>query len=168
MAQLQDIMNLLTGFADNTYADFKGTNTKRTGNIADQLAQIMRAQYDTSAPMYEAAYKRNKQGAQNSIAEFLAESGRQNRKLSSMGRTALFDPERGGEVQFREMMRAYQNADNDANEQTRKQLNNASSTATNLFDIESNQAATQAQNTKRKGLAWGDIASSLPKILGMF
>lgn len=165
---LQDIIDSFGGYAATTYPNLKGTNTKRTGNIADELARLMRAQYDPNSQMYQNAFRQNKQGARNSIAEFLAEAGNQNRKLSSMGRTALFDPERGGEVQFRAMMKGYQDLDKQAHDQTLNQLSGAASSANPLYLMQQKQAQTQDNNRKRKGLALGDIAKALPTIMGMF
>lgn len=115
---------------------------------------------DINNPLYQQIYGQQKQQGQQNLADQISELSNQNRKLSSMGRTPLFDPERGGEQLFRGITSGYQNIQNQAANDTRGILNNASSNAMQ-------QGQMQAQLAANKAGIKGNLLGSLTKLFGL-
>jgi hypothetical protein len=76
--------------------------------------QYIAAGTDINNPLYQQIYGQQKEQGQQNLAESIAELTGQNRKLASMGRVPLFDPERGGEQLFRGVTSGYQDVQNKA------------------------------------------------------
>lgn len=74
---------------------------------------------DPNSHQYQQIYGQQRQQGQENLAESIAELSRQNRKLSMLGRTPLFDQERGGEQVFRGLTQGYQNVQHQAADDTR-------------------------------------------------
>lgn len=118
------------------------------------------AAVDTNNPLYQQVYGQQKQQGQQNLAEQIGQLSNQNRKLSSMGRVPLFDPERGGEQLFRGLTSGYQDIQNNAANQSRGILTNASNSAMQ-------QGAMQAQLAANKAGIKGNLLGSLTKLFGL-
>ncbi len=102
------------------------------------------AAVDTNNPLYQQVYGQQRQQGQQNLADQISQLSNQNRKLASMGRVPLFDPERGGEQLFRGITSGYQNVQNQAANDSRGILNNASQNAMQHAGIQSQLMANQA------------------------
>lgn len=89
--------------------------TKELGNVTNAL-------YNPQNSLYKQLYGQNRQNNLTSLSEAITELERRNRSLSGMGRTPLFNPERRGEMAFRELSRGYQGLDQQARNQSLDQL----------------------------------------------
>lgn len=118
------------------------------------------AAVDTNNPLYQQVYGQQKQQGQQNLADQISQLSNQNRKLSSMGRVPLFDPERGGETLFRGITKGYQDVQNNAANQSRGILSNASNSAMQQAQIQSQLAANKA------GIK-GNLMGSLTKLFGL-
>lgn len=118
------------------------------------------AMVDTDNPMYQKIYGQQKQQGQTNLAESIAEMVRQNRKQTRMGRTELFDPERGGETLFRGVNKGYQDIQNQAADQTQGILGNA---ANNYLQ----HGAIQTQLAQNRAGIRGNLAGALTKLFGL-
>lgn len=115
---------------------------------------------DTSNPMYQKIYGQQKQRGQQNLAESVAELVRQNRKQTRLGRTAVFDPSRGGETLFRGITRGYQDIQNQAADDTRNILGNQ---AKNYFTLGQQQSQLAGNRAGIKG----NLAGALAKLFGL-
>lgn len=115
---------------------------------------------DINNPLYQQIYGQQKEQGQQNLAQQISELSNQNRKLSSMGRVPLFDPERGGEQLFRGITSGYQDIQNSAAGQTRGILNTASQNALQ-------QGQLQAQLAANKAGIKGNLLGSLTKLFGL-
>jgi len=118
------------------------------------------AMVNTDNPMYQQIYSQQRQQGQQNLAEQIAEMSRQNRKLSALGRTPLFDQGRGGEQLFRGITQGYQDIQNNAANDTRGILGNA---AQNYMSI-GQQKNQIAQN--KAGIS-GNIYGAIGKLFGL-
>jgi hypothetical protein len=118
------------------------------------------AMADTDNPLYKKIYGQQRQRGQDNLAQSIAELTRQNRKQAGMGRTELFDPERGGETLFRGVTQGYQDVQNQANDDT---LGILSKNADNLYK----QAGVQSQLAANKAGIKGNLLGSLTKLFGL-
>lgn len=134
--------------------------TKKLNKYLQPAEEALGAMGDPSSDLYQQVYSGQKQQGQDNLAYQIAELGRQNRKLSSMGRTPLFDEERGGETMFRGITQGYQDIQNKAAGQTQDIL-------ANLFKGRSAQGATRAQYGAQKSSTKGNIFGSLAKLFGL-
>lgn len=164
--QAQQSTSLLEALPSILY-NFKGLNTGPQENIAGQLQQVATAQMDTNNPLYQQIYGQQKAQATQNLAQGIQEISNQNRKLSSMGRVPLFDPERGGEQLFRGLTQGYQNAGNLAAQGTERTLSNAGSTLNTAYSNANNLALMQ--NTSQYQQAKGEtgIAGILKNLFGL-
>lgn len=136
-------------------------------NLPKQQAQFFQpyqnatnAMTDTNNPMYQNIYSQQKQQGQTNLAESIAEMVRQNRKQTQLGRTPLFNAERGGETLFRGVNKGYQDVQNQAADNTQGILGNA---ANNLYK----QGTMQAQLAQNKAGIKGNLAGALTKLFGL-
>lgn len=118
------------------------------------------AMTDINNPLYQQIYGQQQQQGQQNLAQSIQQLSMQNRKLSSMGRVPLFDPERGGEQLFRGLTSGYQDVQNQAATNTRGILGN--SFANNL--ALGNQRTQLAQN---KAGIQGNLLGALTKLFGL-
>lgn len=133
---------------------------QQQGRYMQPMQQSVNALLNPDDPRFKKLKKQNQQDQQFSLAQGLAEASRQNRKLSGMGRTPLFDPERGGEQMFRALTQGYQNADVNATNQTRQQFAQA---------IPYQQAIGQQQSqlaSNKAGIS-GNLLGGLVKLFGL-
>lgn len=108
----------------------------KMNQLAGQGAQLAHAQYDMNSPLFQNLYNQEKQSGQQDLAATIAEIGRQNRKLTSLGRRPLLDAERGGESVFRNLIMGQQEVGNQARENAFTQLlrgQNATAAAQNSY-----------------------------------
>lgn len=129
-------------------------------NLAPQQG-IANAMLDESSPLFQKVYGQERGSAQQDLASAIAEAGRQNRKLSVLGRTPLFDPERGGETQFRALTQGYSTAQDSARQRAREILGASYNTQNSL-------AQQTDANAKKKAFSFGNIADALPSVLKLF
>lgn len=125
-----DFLSLLTAIP-SLMQDFGGGTSapylKQQKALADQQQQISQAlTQGPSNPLYQQMYGQYKQQGQNQLGQGIAELQAQNRLNTNMGRTPLFNQERGGEQLFRNLMQGYQNVGTQADQQTRGNLMQAS------------------------------------------
>ncbi len=118
------------------------------------------ASVDTDSPLYQKIYGQQRQQGQRNLAETIAELQRQNRKQTSLGRTPLFNAERGGETLFRGLMSGYDDVQDQASTNTRDVLGGY---ATNLNNI----GLQQAQLATNKAGIKGNLLGALTKLFGL-
>lgn len=160
------VSSLLQAIPAITYG-FQGMNTGPQANAASQLGQVANAQMDTNNPLYQQIYGQQKQQAQQNLSQSIQELTNQNRKLSSMGRVPLFDPERGGEQLFRGLTQGYQNAGNIAAQNTEATLGRAGQTLGSSYQNYSNLAGQQYTNNQSKAIGWNSIGDALKGMFGL-
>lgn len=134
--------------------------TKKLNKYLQPAEEALSAMGNTDSALYQDIYGQQKQQGQDNLAYQIAELGRQNRKLSSMGRTPLFDAERGGETMFRGLTQGYQDIQNQAADQTQNILGN-------LYKGRSAQGLQRAQYGAQKASTKGNIYGSLAKLFGL-
>lgn len=134
--------------------------SKKLNKYLAPAEEALGAMSDTNSPLYQQIYGQQKQQGQDNLAFQVAELGRQNRKLSQMGRTPLFSAERGGEELFRGLTQGYQDVQNQAGSQTRNILSD-------LFKNRSAMGLQRAEYGARKASVKGGLYGSLAKIFGL-
>lgn len=115
---------------------------------------------NAQSPMYQRVYGQQKQQGQDNLADQIAQLSAQNRKLSAMGRTPLFDQERGGEQLFRGLTQGYQDVQNQAATNSRNILGQQ---ATGYGNI----AGQQNQIAANKAGINGNLLGGLAKLFGL-
>lgn len=124
-----DLLSTILQNAPGLMAAFTGATTAPNLKQQNQLAGQEKGLADALANHNSAGYQNLFQGYrdqnQQDLARGLAEAQGQNRLNAGMGRTALFDPSRGGETLFRTLMQGYQDAGSKADTQTTQALSNA-------------------------------------------
>lgn len=166
-ARLKSIGGLI-GFGGAANYNLRGQNLGPMKDIASQIASLGRAQYDTGDPLYQRTYEDERGAGMQDLAAAIAEMARQNRKLSSMGRTPLFNPERGGEMAFRGMTQGYQNVQEQARARARQILAGGQSALGNTFSAYGTLAGAQDMNKKKKAFGFGNIGDALPLLGKLF
>ncbi len=142
--------------------NFTGTNLAPQRSIADEMGNLANASYNPNNPTYQAIYNNENQSAKQDLSSAIAEMSNQNRKLSMLGRTPLFSPERGGEQMFRQTIQGYQTAQDTARARAR-QIIGAGQGALNMnFQNQNNLAQQQTQNNQKQAYGMGNIADMLP------
>lgn len=148
--------------------NFQGTNLAPQQSIASEMGNLANAQYDTSNPLYQQVYNNENQSAKQDLASAIAEAGRQNQKLSMLGRTPLFSNERGGEQMFRQTVQGYQTAQDTARQRARQILGAGQTAQNNAFQAQGSIAQQQNQNQQKKAFGFGNIADVLPLLAKLF
>lgn len=115
---------------------------------------------NTQNPMYQQIYGQQKQQGQDNLAQEIAQLSGQNRRLSAMGRTPLFDQERGGEQLFRGLTQGYQDVQNQAANNTRSILGTQAQGYGNI-------AGQQNQIAANKAGINGNLLGGLAKLFGL-
>lgn len=169
--QFRPIKSSYTGQTNQFLADLGGS--------AGDLQRIGRAMTDVNDPLYRQFAQEEEQTSKQDFAEALQQLINQNRRQQGMGRTPLFDAERGGEVIFRGTTRAAQDAKTEARNRALQRLGMASDAArqsgslygqaANVYGArEQQQMAQQAQNRLQRGGAVESLISFLPRLTGLF
>lgn len=115
---------------------------------------------NTNNPQYQNIYNQQRQQGQDNLAQQIMQLSNANRKLSSLGRTPLFDPERGGEQLFRGMTQGYQDVQNQAANNARSILGAQAQGQLNVGQLKNQTASNQA------GI-YGNLAGGLAKLFGL-
>jgi hypothetical protein len=153
-----------TGAAANY--NLRGADLGPMRDIASQIGGLARAQYDPNDPLYQRLYEQERGASMQDLAAAIAEMGRQNRKLSYMGRTPLFSPERGGEMVFRQLAQGYQGAQSQARARAREILKGGQGAMAGAYDAYGALAQAKDKNKKRQAYGFANIADALPIIGG--
>lgn len=161
---MADLLSLLVGIP-SLMADFNGSTTSpyqgQQQALAEQQARYAQAAGNPDNPLYKKTYDRYQNQNRMNLADVIAEAQGQNRLASSMGRTPLFNQERGGENLFRTMVQQYQGMGAQSDQQTQAalrgagQLNNAAQAAYGAI------TPTTAAANKQQLYGYGGIADLL-------
>lgn len=146
-------------------------------SLADQILQLSRGQYDVNDPLYKQFYEEERGFAKRDLADAINQLTTQNRRLSAMGRTPLFAPERRGEMAFRALSRGYEDAQQSARSRARERLGIGQQAVAQGFDAFGNLAQggmnqsvlqTLRQRTNQAGQLGGigSIADMLQSLSG--
>lgn len=133
---------------------------KKQASYYQPAQNYANAAVDTNNPLYQQVYGQQRQQGQQNLAESIQQLSDQNRKLASMGRVPLFDPERGGETLFRGITKGYQDVQNQAGNDSRGILNQASQNAMQT-------GAIQAQLAGNKAGIQGNLLGALTHLFGL-
>lgn len=118
LSLISAIPALMSGFSGDQSAPYR----KQQEQIAARQNQYSQALTDNNNPLYQQLYGQYKQQNQNNLADVIAQAQGQNRMNAAMGRTPLFNNERGSENIFRNITQSYQNQGVQADQQTRQAL----------------------------------------------
>lgn len=167
--QSQNGTNLLASFNKNPLGSLGAAIPQflygqNQGQYTKQQQNIQNAMTNTSNPMYQNIYNQQKQQSQQSLGDAISQLSAQNRKLSELGRTPLFDNERGGEQLFRGLTQGYQTAQNTAASNTNDILKNAYNQAALTGQTQNKNAQTKAQGQSALG---GFLGTALGQSGGM-
>ena len=121
--------------------------------------QASQAMINPDNPLYKKLYGQKRQQGQQNLAETIMELSRQNRKLTSMGRSPLLDRERGGESIFRNLIQGNQDVQNQAAGDTESLLGRG---AQNLYAM----GTQRSQTAQNKAGIQGNILGALTKLFG--
>lgn len=134
----------------------KGMNNSTQKNTAANLANVNNAMTNPNNPLYQQMYGQYKQQGQQQLGENISQMEGQNRMLSNMGRTPLFDPQRQGEAAFRAQAAAGPQIGIQAGQQTQQALMNAARGLTGAGNV--NGVNNQLMNSQY-GSAQGGAAN---------
>ena len=150
---MADFLSLIAGIP-SLIADFKGSTSDP---MLKKKKELNAALSDINNPLYQQLYGQYRAQNQQDLGRGLAEAQAQNRLATKMGRTPLFNPERGGESLFRNLTSGYQNAGVMASKQATENLQQQ---LANITGLSKNQASVNAQKLSGyQGV--GDLLSSL-------
>lgn len=133
---------------------------KKQGAYYQPFNNTINAMQDPDSAGFQKIYQQKRGAGQRNIAEFIAEAQRQNRKASALGRTPLFSQERGGEVLFRNMMKGYEDVQDNA-------MDDTYSTLGNIAGLQSASAGQQSQLAANKAGIKGNLQGMLVKLFGL-
>lgn len=171
MQRAQDSYNPLGSLIKSGAAaqyNLQGTDLGPMQDIASQISALGKASYDPNDPLYQKLYTAERGSAQQDLATAIAEMGRQNRKLSSMGRTPLFDPERGGEQVFRQLAQGYTSAEDNARQRARQIIGAGQNAMGQAYNAYGTLSSAQDQNKKKKAFGLSNIADLIPVLRKRF
>ncbi len=140
LSLLTAIPSLLSNFSGNTVDPYK----KKKEELASAMG-------DTNNPLYKQLYGQYRQQGATNLGSGIAELQRQNRMNNKMGRTPLFDQERGGESLFRNLMSGYEGLGTQADTQTRQNLQGQFANYTGM-------TPTTAKVNEQQNLGFNNIA----------
>lgn len=160
-ANLRDIIKFGAGAQSN----FQGIDTGPQEQAQGELNHYANAMTDETDPMFQQVYGQEKQQGQQDLAHTIFELSNQNRKLSELGRTPLFDPERGGEQQFRQLSQGYQDVQNSARGRAREIIGAGMSAKGKALDAQNELSALKEKNRTSKTAGIGNLADALPFLL---
>jgi len=167
--------------APSIKAGYEGINLKQQKQALDQMnqlagqqKQLAAAQSDMNNPLFQNIYQQERGAGQQDLAETIAELSRQNRKLTSMGRSQLLDRERGGESIFRNLVMGQQDVGNQARQNTfgrlssvQQALGNAGNAYGSIFSGQKNIAGQELQNKGYSIGASATLGDTLQKLFGL-
>lgn len=156
-----DSLAALIKFIPSVLTNFKGKDLSKQNAAQAQMANLANAQYDQNNPLFQQVYNQERQAGQQDIASVIAEASRQNRKLSSLGRTPLFSQERGGEEMFRNLTKGYQDVQGTARDRAFNILRGGQNAQTGVYNAAQSLSGDQFQNKQRQLLGYGNIADLL-------
>lgn len=161
------LSSLVRGIPSLAYS-FQGKNLKPQKNLADQIQGLAHAQYDQNDPLFQQIYGDERGAIQQDLAGAIAELVRQNRKQNTLGRTPLFNPERGGEQVFRQLTQGYTGAQENARNRAREIIGVGQSGLANAYGAQNLLSTQQQENKKSKASGFSGIADMLPALLKLF
>lgn len=144
-------------------ASFKGLNTGGQQGTTGQMQNVSNAMYNVQNPLYQQLYGQNKQAIQQNEGNAISQAEGQNRRLSAMGRTPLFSPERNGEMAFRTAVQGAGQAGQQAQQQTEGQLAQASNALHGVYGAQQANTENQFGNTSLGLGGFNSIADLLRK-----
>lgn len=159
-----DILKYLAG----AHYNMQGVNIAPQEAISGKIDDLANAQVDENSPIFQQIYGQEKQQGQQDLAASIAEAVAQNRKLSMLGRTPLFSPERGGETTFRALTQGYQNAQDTARQRARQIIGAGQSAQSGALNSANTVSGLQEQNRAGKTRGLGNIADALPLLFKLF
>lgn len=127
---------------------------KKQKDIYAPANNYANAAVDTTNPLYQQVYGQQQEMGKQNLADEISQLSDTNRKLASMGRVPLFDPERGGEQMFRNITKGYQDIQNTAGNNARGILSNA---ATQAYQLAGRQSQLASNNAGVKGNLLGAL-----------
>jgi len=158
---------MLKSFAGARY-NLSPTNLAPMQDIASQMGALSKASYDPNDPLFQQLYESERGNNMMDLSSAIAEMTRQNRKLSGMGRTPLFDPERGGEQVFRTLATGYTQAQDNARNRAREIIGAGQGALGRAYDAHASVASAKDTNKKKQAFGIGNIADMLPLLGKMF
>lgn len=161
------LSSLVRGIPSVAYS-FQGRDLGPMHDIASQMGNLSNAMYDQNNPVFQQIYGQEKGAAQQDLAAVIAEAVRQNRKQATLGRTPLFDPERGGETQFRALTQGYADVQEKARNRARDIIGVAQQGLGRAYDAQNSLSQAKLQNKAMKSSGFNTIAGILPSLLKMF
>lgn len=161
--QESPLTGMLKSFAGARY-NLTPTDTSGMSDIASRMGNLSDAMVNPNNATYQQIYGAENGAAQQDLAGAIAEASRQNRKLSLMGRTPLFDNERGGEQAFRQLIGGYTTAQDTARQRARQIIGAGQQGLAGSLSAQS--ALTQARDSNRQKQAFGigNVADFLGKL----
>lgn len=159
---LSSIPGLIADFSGSTSNPYQKQEQQQGANSAAAAAAIG----NPSNPLYQQLYGQYQQQNKNNLASTISQLQGQNRMLTGMGRTPLFDPNRGGETIFRGLMQGQQDAGVQSAQQTNQALQaqqQGANSAGNYYGAINSQAA-RAGTAQLQG--YQGIANILGQITG--
>lgn len=122
LSLISQVPSLISLFNGSTTAPYQ----KQQQQLAGQQQQISQAlTQGPNNPLYQQLYGQYEQQNQRNLASTVSEAQAQNRMNSNLGRTPLFNQERGSENIFRTLTQGMQNSGVQADQQTRAALSQA-------------------------------------------
>lgn len=119
LSLISSVPSLISLFGGGTTSPYK----KQQEQLAGQQQQISQAlMQGSNNPLYQQLYGQYEQQNKNNLASTIAEAQGQNRMNANMGRTPLFNNERGSENIFRTLTQGMQNSGVQSDQQTRQAL----------------------------------------------
>lgn len=156
-----DIIKYIAG----AHSNFQGMNTQPQQQSVNQLNNYADAITNSDNPLYQKIYGQEKQSGQDDLARTIFELSNQNRKLSQLGRTPLFSPERGGEQQFRALTQGYSDVQDNARARARSIIGAGANMTNNALSAQNDLSAMKQKNQQSKLAGIGNIADVLPSLL---
>lgn len=141
----------------------RNSASNRMSGLSGQISDLSSAQGNPGNPLYQQLYGQQKQKNINDLTEAANTLAGQNRNLTGMGRTPLFDAERGGEQMFRGLTQGYQNADVQAQNQTNDILQQRMNALRGAYGTQQAQNGYQVGQNNRFLGGIGSLADILKK-----
>lgn len=163
---MTDIISLLSQIP-SFKTGLKGKNLKPQQQTLGQIGQLAEAQYNPDSAIYQKLYGQNREAMQGDLASAISEISRQNRKLTSMGRSPLLDQERGGESVFRNLILGQQGAGQQARTQTVSQLGQGQNALSGLYRGQSDVGDEDYMNKLNRASTYSSIGDALKGLFGL-
>lgn len=160
-SNIGNIIKTLTGANYN----LQGMDTKPQQQGVSQLNNYADAITNSDNPTYQKIYGEEKQSGQQDLARTIMELSNQNRKLSQLGRTPLFSPERGGEQQFRQLTQGYADVQDKARARARQIIGAGADATSSAMNAQNNLSAMKEKNRQSSAFGAFNIADAIPHLL---